>query len=306
MRAIDSLISLCEKYQQDLTIIWVNNAELNCSFNKIFVQPSITSFKFNIIECPNGFPETYINLNKKTNQDYNFISSLKNFKNRLIADKLNTEQEKVKCEIKKIQPRQIISNKKLAQTYSSQKQAHLMLNETDKIFFTNINSLIIPLLQNKQQSCFIESCYRIHPRVNNYTHFTPIEHISKAVNSLAKQFNNTIGLHIRRTDHASSIKYSNTNKFIELINSKLKTKPETTFFLATDDQKLKEKILNQFGEKIITNNVTSFSRNNESAIIQAVIDLYCLSKTKQIYGSHHSTFSQTAADIGQIKEFTIK
>ena len=42
-------------------------------------------------------------------------------------------------------------------------------------------------------------------------------------------------------------------------------------------------------------------RNKKIAIIQAVAELYLLSKTKMILGSYYSSFSELAAVIGDIK-----
>ena len=168
-----------------------------------------------------------------------------------------------------------------------------------------MNSIVGPLFESKRAS-FISSCYRFHPIENNYTHFIPNENIRREVANVIKKFDHTIGLHIRRTDHLSSVKYSTTDKFIQVINERLKIQPKTTFFLSTDDDDTKKIIVSKFGNRIITNGIDSFDRNKETAIIDAAIDLFCLAKTQLIYGSHHSTFSQTSANIGQIEEITVK
>ena len=36
MRAIDSALAICEKYQIEIKIIWVRDSDLNCPFSKLF------------------------------------------------------------------------------------------------------------------------------------------------------------------------------------------------------------------------------------------------------------------------------
>ena len=47
------------------------------------------------------------------------------------------------------------------------------------------------------------------------------------------------------------------------------------------------------------------NRDTPNGIRDAVVDLYCLSKTKYIYGSYWSSFSDIAARIGEIRLITL-
>ena len=60
MRSIDSMISICKNYQMDLTVFWVKDFSLNCSFNDLFETPVFNEFSFRIIDCPEGYPEQYL------------------------------------------------------------------------------------------------------------------------------------------------------------------------------------------------------------------------------------------------------
>ena len=123
----------------------------------------------------------------------------------------------------------------------------------------------------------------------------------KIIIKVTENFDNTIGIHIRRSDHKEATKRSKTTFFIDKMNEYISNDINVRFFLATDDMETKNKLINEFGSRVITNNITNYNRNQKDAIQSALIDLYCLSKTKQVLGSYHSTFSQMAATIGKIE-----
>ena len=75
---------------------------------------------------------------------------------------------------------------------------------------------------------------------------------------------------------------------------------DAMFFLSTDSVHDKKRIIDRFGNKIITSEPI-LERTSPQGIVDAVIDLFCLSKTKGIIGSYKSTFSQVAAEIGRIE-----
>jgi hypothetical protein len=135
--------------------------------------------------------------------------------------------------------------------------------------------------------------------------FEPINNLNIQIEATALKYSNTVGVHIRRTDHLISIKKSQTSKFITIMEDILNKNIQTTFFLATDDDDVKQELIKKFNKKIITNNIESYNRNESNSIQNALIDLYCLSKTKKIYGSYHSTFSQMSAIIGEIDFITV-
>jgi len=299
MRTIDSFISLCKKHKKELTIIWVNDPDINCSFNTIF-KP-FASKNIRVIEVPYGFPEFYV-----TNFDSKYANlKLKKHKKTINTSNLNEDYLFIKNTIEQIPDAHILLCKELRELYNSKSYQNVTTNTMDSIFFNKVTQLIHPLINNSKTDCYIESCYRVHPQENNYTNFILQENITKKINTITKKFDNTIGIHIRRTDHRTAIKNSSTNKFINEIEKHLLINPNTTFFLATDNAKTKQDLLTKYSSKIITNTFTEFNRNNENAILNSVIDLYCLANTTKILGSHHSTFSQTAAHIGNISENTV-
>jgi hypothetical protein len=106
-----------------------------------------------------------------------------------------------------------------------------------------------------------------------------------------------VGLHIRRGDNIKARRKSPISSFIETIDREKNINKSAKFYLATDSKDVKRMMKKEFGKKIITSSI-ELSRNSSNGIKDALIDLYCLSETKKIYGSCNSTFAETASMIG--------
>ena len=146
--------------------------------------------------------------------------------------------------------------------------------------------------------CMI-SCYEFYKNDNSdyFEIFKPIPIIQKKIDKISQKFpSNIIGIHIRRTDNKISINNSPTELFI----NKMKEEKDASFYLASDSEQEKQNIKNIFKDKIYTYNC-SVERNTQEGIRNAVIELFLLSKTKRIYGSYNSSFSEIAAKIGKIE-----
>ena len=123
---------------------------------------------------------------------------------------------------------------------------------------------------------------------------------------VTSKFECTIGLHIRRTDHSTSIEYSTLDIFTKIIQEELLKDGNANFFVCSDTHETLKDLKLKFGDKILSNEIESYDRNNKNAISDALIDLYCLAATRKIYGSYFSSFSQVAADIGSVQEISVK
>lgn len=137
----------------------------------------------------------------------------------------------------------------------------------------------------------------------------PKHHIIQELEEFKQQHwaDNITGLHIRRTDlyqHLKSrnleSKFSSEEKFISAIERFI-ANGCAKFFLATDNQITKNIIDNKFPDKIISYN-QSFNPENkrQTTVKQALIDLYLLAKCQKIIGSYYSSFSEYAANLGNI------
>jgi hypothetical protein len=143
--------------------------------------------------------------------------------------------------------------------------------------------------------------------VQDYKLFVPKIILRKRIESISQKFTtNTIGVHIRGTDNGVSKKYSPLNVFIKKMEEEIQHNREVTFFVATDEKKYEKYLLEKFGPERIFYQKKVFGRNITEGIKDAVIDLFCLSKTCKIYGSYFSSFSDVAGRIGNITVEVLK
>lgn len=312
MRSLDSMIRIAKVHQRDITVLWVMDTSLNSTFEELFEIPDLTSIDFKVINVPSGFPESFLPFSHKTNlyQTANFLKSLDIFRNGynyLQGRGINSHQKKIIKAIGAIPDNGIILNEELSEYYpDSRIETELTVREMDEKFIPVAQSIVEGLFSCSSKNLYVSSCYRVFPLVDRYNYFKPRREDLKRIRETTSAYKNTLGLHIRRTDHVYSKSISTTEKFESLLKRYLHDYPDSNFFLSTDDGDTKEYLINRFGSKILSNEIRSYDRNNSLAARDAVVDLYCLAKTKQIFGSHHSSFSQTAADIGGIIETTVK
>lgn len=136
--------------------------------------------------------------------------------------------------------------------------------------------------------------------------FKPTEKIQKEIDQMSLCFGeNVIGCHIRRTDNTISIKAASVEKFETRLDTLFDVDKNVKVFLCTDDTNVKNSLVAKYGDRIITYH-SVLDRNSTKGITDAVIELWLLSKTKEIYGSYWSSFSEIAAQMGRVKLTIIK
>lgn len=150
-------------------------------------------------------------------------------------------------------------------------------------------------------SAYIWTCSQMYPQNEFFSLFKPIDRLERKIEKL-EGIQNLIGVHIRRTDQIDSIRYSKTENFIELMSREIEKNPKTMFYLATDDMSEEEYIRKIFPDRIVSYENRALSRDSQTGISDAVIDLYCLSKCKKIVGSYWSSFTDVAAIIGNCEK----
>jgi hypothetical protein len=162
---------------------------------------------------------------------------------------------------------------------------------------------------DKAKDVFICSCQEFNYfDLEDYTRlFVPKTILQQSIDKLSQKFTrNTIGVHIRATDNEPSKQLSPFSVFITRMEKEICQNPEVTFFVATDEEKYQENLLEKFGKDRILYHEKVFGRNITKGIQDAVIDLFCLSKTSKIYGSYFSSFSEVAGRLGQIPVHILK
>lgn len=151
---------------------------------------------------------------------------------------------------------------------------------------------------------YLASCVYFFPPAPDtrlFHFFHPVPALQQRIDEVSRTFGNRcVGVHIRRTDNLSSINESPTKLFVDQMQMMIQSDKDTCFYLASDSPEEKSKMKAIFGERILTF-VTDLSRNSVQGIQDALVELYVLSKTKMILGSVKSSYSETAAQIGQIE-----
>lgn len=153
---------------------------------------------------------------------------------------------------------------------------------------------------------FMISCWRYweSPDMWNSRIILQPEILSR-INQIVSAFpTNIIGIHIRRSDNNYSIKYSPTDSFIEKMEKEILQDKDVSFYVASDSIAEKKQLKKLFGDRVITQ-MKETSRNNESGIIDAFVEMNVLSKTKKIYASAFSSFSELASFFTNIECITV-
>ena len=160
----------------------------------------------------------------------------------------------------------------------------------EETFFTHV--------AKSHNKVYLETCYEFcsvyHPLqvlVKNS--------IKEKVIKILEPYGEFIGVHVRRTDSIPAIENSPIELFIEKMNALLQESPEVKFYISTDSQEAFDDLKKKYGDKIFTA-ISHRTRLTTEGIVSALIDFYCLSRSKKILGSFYSSFSQMAAKMGNV------
>ena len=137
----------------------------------------------------------------------------------------------------------------------------------------------------------------------------PVESIRRVVDGLAATFDSrTVGVHARRGDafrHHHMGRYfrqSSDAAFFARMDRLLLDDPGTTFFLATDSAETEALFRERYGSMLRTNGAKRFVDSVPLAPKEnqrdAVVDLFTLARTRHVLGTCYSSFSRSAAQLG--------
>lgn len=144
------------------------------------------------------------------------------------------------------------------------------------------------------------TCFNFYESTD-YSWLKPKASILKAVDAVSSEFaTNTIGMHIRRTDNTWSIRHSPLELFTEQIEKEIDKDKDVKIFLATDSEETKSYLLHKYDGHIVTRFDVS-PRYTLKGEIDGLVDLLVLARTRKIYGSYKSSYSETASHIGECK-----
>ncbi|MCQ2974934.1 MAG: hypothetical protein MJ211_08995 [Bacteroidales bacterium] len=211
---------------------------------------------------------------------------------------LNCEYEKLFCPIDgfvfiniKNEPRMFHSyQNNIIKRYIS--KIYNKLKGYDYVFTkgeTNVPLQLKPIFDN-YQNVYVAMCYCLTDK-EDYSIFKPSTHVCDILNHF--NFNNYIGIHIRRGDHISSTDKSPINLFIDYIDNMSNNEK---IYIATDSPDLKYLLTKIYSPERIISNTFVLDRNSSKGIIYAYVDMLILSKSKFIIGSQYSSFDEVVAN----------
>ena len=176
-------------------------------------------------------------------------------------------------------------------------------SNTDIMELYNDENKLIEIA-SKNHIC-IAACMRFINDRSYYRHLKPLPNILDEVKKAVERHSDLVGVHVRRADHQVATRRSPLSSFVDAMEAEIEKNQLTKFFVASDSDDIVDKLVFQFPGRIITFSKTSLARDRETSIIDAMIDLYSLSRTRKIIGSYSSSFSEEAAKIGNIELMTI-
>ena len=266
LRVLFAISNLCKKYNRKVTCIWKVNEELGASFDDLF---ELTSDFTLLNKQPKFIKSTF---GKSIFKEL-LIRGINKFVNKIDHIYLSGDVD--------------------------------YINSLSENGYKNFIKHIEPYV-SKGSDIYIESCSFLD-ELNEFPNIKPVLSIQKSIDSFCKKnfTENTFGLHIRRTDNAWSISNSPLELFYDVIQKEIDKNKDTKFYISTDDYETQCKIKEKFGDSIILRE-KEYGRDNKDAMRDAVIDMWLLSKTKKIYGSFYSSFSEMSALIGHIELEVIK
>lgn len=167
------------------------------------------------------------------------------------------------------------------------------------------NGKVAPESFPKSGRVYIRACTEFYP-------FEKIVHVSfndadqeKAKNCLPVG-RRCIGVHIRRGDNYNASNESSTELFIDRIIVAINKDDKVAFFLATDDQDVQKKLLDEFPGYIYVQPDKTNERFSKVGQHEAAVDMIALSMTEYIIGSFYSSFTDMAAKLGGIRSEIVR
>lgn len=158
------------------------------------------------------------------------------------------------------------------------------------------------------EHCYIQGGIDCHPYPPEYYRklFQPIASIKLMVEQTRKLLTaNYIGIHIRRTDNIKAIQVSTDERFAALISTQLEKKTDCKFYLASDDEHVKQELSATFPGKIIIEKSRA-ERGTSEGVATALKEMLILSNSSEIYGSFYSSFSEAAAILGNVPLIVVR
>ena len=221
------------------------------------------------------------------------------------------------CEFAKIfKPVSFIQDKEVTKTFRWILKRYEKNNNVLRILIFMLEKLHILILYDDIQGlrnsncvinngryliCFIRSWEAFFPLQVFHNELFVLQNLDGLNEEKLKINQETVGIHIRRTDNIWSVENSPLEVFETAMKKELDRNPNTDFYLCSDDDETKAffKTGDWKGKVKMPSGV--LSRGSEDGIIQAACEMHALSETRKILGSYWSSFGEVAARLGNIE-----
>lgn len=163
----------------------------------------------------------------------------------------------------------------------------------------NLDPCMLKSLSASEQRVYIATCYEFYEsRLPMSRLFKPSVAVEEAMKPLLDRFGSrTVGFHIRATDNAEAVIHSPYSLFADAARRELDSDPATMLYVATDSDGIRRRFAGDFGGSVICS-PAELSRSSLKGMVAAAADMFTLSHCCKIYGSHYSSFSEIAAELG--------
>lgn len=130
--------------------------------------------------------------------------------------------------------------------------------------------------------------------------FVPVARLRKRIDRCCEAFSAyTVGVHVRRTDHVDAIAESPLELFFEKLDAEVARRPDARIYLASDSEGVKEAMKARYGDRLLCSGRQA-DRGSQAGIDDGVVEMFVLARTQKIYGSYLSSFSEIAAELGDV------
>ncbi len=144
---------------------------------------------------------------------------------------------------------------------------------------------------------YIRTNSRLGWRRGMFDIFKPGAPARAQLTPLLPRLSSSVGVHIRGTDNVRATAESTLERFTALMQTELAARPDSQFFVATDEPAALGQLQRTFGSRVWEHPKRAYDRDDPVAIVDALVDLYALAHTRKLIGSYWSSFTDTAADI---------
>lgn len=180
------------------------------------------------------------------------------------------------------------------------------IQEHDFINLVWRNEIDILEICRHKRNVYIQTCQEFGNNSYAFQFFSPVKSIFDKISQVTSTFGKrTVGVQIRRTDNAPSIRSSPVSLFTEMMERETVQDQETMFFLCSDDNDVKKEITGIFGDRVLSLKC-DMSRETVQGMQDAVTDMFCLAATSRIYGSFYSSYSEVASRLNNAELIVLK